>query len=111
MTEKTARWITVRKPFDYRWESGAITAFTEADLGEHMVKGELADFAVEGGYATEGKTDGSEASPPKPAKKSRRKETAAATTADTGSAEGVGDQAPADADRTDDRPAVDHDAG
>lgn len=55
------RWITVRKPFDYRFASGAIVAFADAHLGEHMVKGEVADFAIEKGFATDGKLDGSEA--------------------------------------------------
>lgn len=51
-----ARWITVTKPFDYRWpESGAITAFSERDVGEHNVKEELAVYAIEKGVATDGK--------------------------------------------------------
>lgn len=54
------RWITVRKPFDYHWPGrSAVTTFRDTDLGEHYVKAEVADFAVDGGYATEGKVDGS----------------------------------------------------
>lgn len=52
-----ARWITIKKgavPFDYRWpDATAYTAFTTA--GEEFVKDEVADWAVEQGYATEGK--------------------------------------------------------
>lgn len=60
------RWITVRKPFDYRWpDRSAMTVYREADLGEHLVKAEVADYAVAGGYASEGKLDGSEAEAPK----------------------------------------------
>lgn len=107
------RWITVRKPFDYRWASGAITFFSQP--GEQYVKGEVADFAVANGHATEGKADGSEARSKKGGKrKSRRpsrKETAPATTADVGSADGLGDQdIPAD-DRPADGSGVDRDAG
>jgi hypothetical protein len=40
-------------------EPQAVTHFSEADLGEHLVKDEVADFAVAKGYATEGKVDGS----------------------------------------------------
>jgi hypothetical protein len=59
-----ARWITVRKPFDYQWPGrGAITAFSEQHLGEHFVKDEIADFAIEKGYATEGKVDEAARSP------------------------------------------------
>jgi len=52
-----ARWITIIKaPFDYRWpDRSAITAFSAT--GEHMVKDEIADFAVKSGYAIEGKAD------------------------------------------------------
>lgn len=52
-----ARWITVRLPFDFHWPSRAVTAFGPENLAEHFVKDELADFAVENGYATEGKVD------------------------------------------------------
>lgn len=110
-----SRWITVRAPFDYRWPSGAITAFKQADLGEHLVKGELADFAVEKGYATEGKVDGSARSKKGGKKRVRSrkaaKETAPATTADSGPAEAVDHPPASDADSAPDRPAVDHDAG
>jgi hypothetical protein len=67
------RWIAVRKPFDYHWPGrAAVTAFAEADLGEHYVKAEVADHAVAGGFASEGKLDGSEAKAPK-AKRTRRR--------------------------------------
>lgn len=56
-SERSSRWITVRTPFDYTWPSRAITAYTEP--GDILVKEEVADFAVEKGYATEGKVDGS----------------------------------------------------
>lgn len=105
------RWITVRSPFDYRWPGRpAITAFT--DLGDHLVKDEVADFAVAKGYATEGKTDGSARSRKGGAKRvRRRKEPPAATTADTGPGASVGDADAVDADRAVDRPALDSDAG
>jgi hypothetical protein len=54
-----SRWITVRRPFDFTWPSRAITSFRDEHLGEHLVKGELADFAVANGHATEGEVDGS----------------------------------------------------
>lgn len=55
-----ARWITVTSPFEYRWpDRSAITVFTQANLGEHLVKDEIADFAVEREFATEGKAEGS----------------------------------------------------
>lgn len=56
-SERSSRWITIRTPFDYTWPSRAITAYTEP--GDILVKEEVADFAVEKGYATEGKVDGS----------------------------------------------------
>jgi hypothetical protein len=52
-----SRWITVRSRFDYRWPSGAITHWSERDLGEHRVKNEVADFAVERGYAVDGRLE------------------------------------------------------
>jgi hypothetical protein len=115
MARAKPRWITVRKPFDYHWPGrAAVTAYREADLGEHMVKAEVADFAVENGYATEGKLDGSEARSRKGTgakRTSSRRRKPAAKAADTGRAEVVGDADAADADRTADRPPVDHDAG
>jgi len=117
-TERDSRWITVRQPFDYRWPSGAITAFRIADAGEHLVKNELADFAVERGYATEGKVDGSARSKKGGKKRVRRankaavsKEASPATTADTGSATGMGGQNPSDADSATDGRPVDSAAG
>lgn len=52
-----SRWITVREKFDYRWPSGAVTHFSVREFGEHRVKNELADFAVQKGYASEGKLE------------------------------------------------------
>lgn len=115
------RWITVRKPFDYRWpDRSAITSFREADLGEHYVKAEVADFAVGGGYATEGKLDGSEAKAPK---SRRRRRTSPKTTRakaakpadDAAASDQRADTAVdgahlADHDRASAGPAVDHDA-
>jgi hypothetical protein len=107
------RWITVRKPFDYRWPGrAAVTAFREADLGEHLVKAEVADFAVGNGYATDGKLDGSARS-----RKGRRraarpkKDAAPAEAADTGTVAPVDNPAAADVDRAADRPPVDDHAG
>jgi hypothetical protein len=110
-----ARWITVRKPFDYQWPGrSAITAFSEQHLGEHFVKDEIADFAVEKGYATEGKVDEAARSPKGTGARlsSRRKKDAApAKAADTGSEPSVGNEDVADADRAADRSGVDSDAG
>jgi len=115
-TERDSRWITVREPFDYYWPGRqAVTHYSEP--GEIRVKNEVADFAVAKGKATEGKVDGSDATPPP--KKAKRKTKAKkaskvagdATTADTRAVAPVGDQGAADADRSADRPAVDSDAG
>jgi hypothetical protein len=114
-----SRWITIRQKFDYYWPGRtAITAYVPAEI---RVLDEVADFAVAKGYATEGKADGSDATPPAPKKATRRrkpakkaapaKEIAAATTADTGPAEGVGDSPVPDVDSAVDRSGVDHDAG
>ncbi|MGJ0508930.1 MAG: hypothetical protein ACR652_17740 [Methylocystis sp.] len=111
MAARSSRWITVRVPFDYRWSSGAITAFRAEHIGEHMVKDELADFAVARGYATEGKVDGSARLRKGRKPKNRAKETAPAKTAELGPAEGMVDADVPPADRPADRPAVDHDAG
>lgn len=47
-----ARRIDVTKPFEFRWPGAiAFTVFAVKDLGEHLVKDELADFAVANGYA------------------------------------------------------------
>lgn len=94
-----ARWITVRKRFDYRWPSGAITAFRDADLGEHMVKDELADFALAKGYATEGKVDASARSSKGRGSRRSRKGKAAEATADSGPDDGVAQPDMADPDR------------
>lgn len=89
-----SRWITVRSRFDYRWPSGAITHFSDRDLGEHKVKNELADFAVEKGYATEGKLE----------------EQSSGQAADNGSGNAVDHADGADAGRPADRPPLDPDA-
>ena len=103
-----SRWITARKPFDFRWPSGAITVFREADLGEHLVKDELADFAVEQGYATEGKVDAAARS----TKGTKRtgKATKAAKAPNSGSDDAVAQPSVADADRAADGQPVDADA-
>jgi hypothetical protein len=111
-----ARWITVRAPFNFTWPSRAVTHFADADLGEHMVKDELADFAVKKGYATEGKLDGSARSRKGNGKKAARrraakKEPSPAKTADTGAEPGVADASVAAADRAAGGSAVDPDAG
>jgi hypothetical protein len=92
-----SRWITVRQRFDYRWPSGAITHFSDNDLGEHMVKAELADFAVEKGYATDGKADASARS--EKGKRRRTKGKPAAKAADSGPDDAVAQPDMADADR------------
>lgn len=109
------RWITVRKAFDYHWPGRtAITQFSDADLGEHLVKAEVADFAVDNGYADEGKIDGSARSRKGRKRRSRakpKKDAPAAEAADTQPSAPVGDANAPDADRPADRPAVDDDAG
>lgn len=110
-----ARWINIAEkavPFDYRWpDRSAITAFTVA--GDHFVKDEIADFAIERGYASEGKADEASRSSKSGARRVRRakrKETAPAKTADVGTAEGLGDVDVPAADRPADRAGVDSDA-
>lgn len=104
-----ARWITVREPFEYRWpDRSAITHFHTP--GDFMVKDEVADFAIEKGYAAEGKSDQKSRSR-KGTGARRRKEKPAANAADTGSVAGVGDANAPNTDRTADRPAVDSNAG
>jgi hypothetical protein len=98
-----ARWITVRKPFDFHWPSRAVTAFREEHLGDHFVKDEVADFAVEKGYASEGKADEASRST-----KGRRAKNAKA--ADTGRKPAVDHESVADADRSADRGSLDPDA-
>ena len=108
-----ARWINVTKaPFDYRWpDRSAITAFTST--GDHFVKDELADFAVAKGYASEGKGNPKSRSSKGGPKRVRRakRETAPAKTANVESAARVGNADVPAADRSADRPGVDHDAG
>jgi hypothetical protein len=109
--ERNSRWITVRQPFNYYWPGRtAVTHFSEADLGEHLVKAEVADFAVDGGYATEGKLDGSARSRKgKGRKRAAKKERPAAP--DAGSKPPVANESVADADRPAGGPTVDPDAG
>lgn len=107
-----ARWITVRKPFNYFWPGrSAVTHFREP--GDQMVKDEVADFAVANGYATEGKVDGSSRSDKgtNARRRAKKKDVPAAKAADSGPATRMGDANPALPDRPADRPAVDHDAG
>lgn len=92
--KQDSRWITVKGRFDYRWPSGAITHFSAADLGEHRVKNELADFAVEKGYAVDGKLEEQEAG----------------AAPDTGTVEAVDNAGAVDADRAVGGPTLDPDA-
>lgn len=110
--QRDSRWITVRQSFDYYWSHRAVTHFSNADLGEHLVKNEMADFAVEKGYATEGKLDGSAKSRKgkRPRSKSRKGKPPAKT-ADIGAEPPVGDAGAADADRAAGGASVDPDAG
>lgn len=48
------RRITVNKPFEYRFPSGAVVVFRQRDTGEHSVKDEVAEHAISRGAATEG---------------------------------------------------------
>lgn len=75
-----SRWITVHARFDYRWSRLSITDYTP---GEYRVKNEVADYATEKGYASEG----------------RAEEQNAGTTADSGPIDAVGDPDLAEADR------------
>jgi hypothetical protein len=51
-----ARWINVTEPFEYRFKDrSAVVVFTTRDLGDHLVKDEIADFAIERKAAAEGK--------------------------------------------------------
>jgi hypothetical protein len=90
-----SRWITVKRRFDYRWPSGAITHWSDDDLGEHRVRNEVADFAVGNGYAVEGKLE----------------EQGAGETADSGSDDAVAQPNMADADRSAGGETLDPDAG
>jgi hypothetical protein len=105
------RWITVRQPFDYYWpDRMAVTHFGEP--GEQFVKDEVADFAVEKGYASEGKLDGSARSKKSTGRRvTKRKGKAPAKTADTGTIAPVGDENAADADRAAGGSAMAPDAG
>jgi hypothetical protein len=101
-----ARWITIIKaPFDYRWpDRSAITAFSET--GEHMVKDEIADFAVRSGYAIEGKADPSVRST-----KGKRPRRRARTAANAKPGASVGDADAPRARRSSHRASVAGDAG
>lgn len=106
-----ARWITVQARFDYRWPNRtAITHFSDDDLGDHYVKDEVADFAVAGGYATEGKSDEASRSKKTRKRSAAEEEPPADETTNSGTVAGVADAGDADADRSADRPAVDPDA-
>lgn len=108
-----ARWITVKKPFDYRWPGvNAITAFTDAALGEHFVKDEVADYAVENGYAAEGKADASARSRKDTGARrtARRRGTRTAKAADHRPDDAVGDPDLAVPDRPADRQSLDRNA-
>jgi hypothetical protein len=99
-----ARWVTVRKPFDYHWPGrSAVTVFRDADLGDKFVKDEVADFAIGQGYADEGKAD--EASRSTKGKRAKN-----AKAADTGPKPRVDHESVADADRAADRQPLDSDA-
>lgn len=103
-----ARWITVLTPFDYRWpDRTAITAFTVT--GEHMVKDEIADFAVAKGYAIDGKINFAVRSTKGRRRTTRAKEKPAAANARASAP--VGHANAADADRPADRPSVADDVG
>lgn len=111
-----ARWITVTRAFDYPWPGrNALTAFGEADVGEHFVKDELADYAIAKGHAREGKGEGSTTRSRKGKSPRRAKAATAATdnaeAADNGPSAPVGDADPADTDRSADREPVVDDAG
>jgi hypothetical protein len=106
------RWIHITKEFDFYWpDLSAVTHFHSEALGDQFVKDEIADFAIEKGYATEGKHDeASRSSKGKKPRRSRKKEAPSLETADTRSSAPVGDANAADADRAFDRPAVGDDA-
>jgi hypothetical protein len=105
------RWITVRQKFDYRWPTRAITHFSDADLGDQFVKDEVADFAVEKGYATEGKLSDASRSTKGTGKRRRKKVKAPVTTANSGPDDAVAKPDMADADRAAGGVALDPDAG
>lgn len=65
-TQRDSRWITIRERYDHYWPSRAVTSYPP---GEYLVKNEVADGAMGKGKATEGRVDGSEATPPPPPKK------------------------------------------
>jgi hypothetical protein len=83
------RWITITSaPFDFVWPGRAsITHFSTKEIGlEVYAKDELADFAVAGGFAKEGKasedsTTKSTKSGPKAPRVRRRRSKAATTPA------------------------------
>jgi hypothetical protein len=114
VAQRDSRWITVRSPFNYAWPGRqAVTHFADKDLGEHLVKNEVADFAVGGGYATEGRLNASARSKKSGPRRVRasKKGAPAAKAADTGRRTAVGNQDVPAADRPSDRTALDHDAG
>jgi hypothetical protein len=107
-----ARWIHVAKQFDYSWpDRSAVTHFHDQALGDQFVKDEIADFAVERGYATEGKLDTASRSTKGTGKRKSRAKKEPPAAADAGSDDTVDQPSLADADQSSDRPAVDRDAG
>lgn len=106
-----ARWIAVTRPFNYHWpDRSAVTHFAEP--GDHFVKDEVADFAVEEGYATEGKADeSSRSSKGKRARGASAKKDTGTANADHGSDGDLAGQDNADHDRPPAGDVVDQDAG
>lgn len=109
------RWITVTGKFDYRWPGRSAITHYRADAGEQLVKGEVADYAVAKGYATEGKADGSEARSTKGKKRTRRRKAAKpeadATATDTAADDGLAGSGVAADDSAEVRDPVDQAAG
>jgi hypothetical protein len=75
----------IKAPFDYRWPGvSAITHFSTAQLDtEQLVKDELADWAIEKGYAVEA------SSKKAPAKKAKTKAAAADKVATDGGSSNI----------------------
>jgi hypothetical protein len=127
------RWINVTGRFEYTYPDRLTTiVFNERDFGDHMVKDEIADYAVNGGFASEGKADEqsrsdkgrrrtprkpsttkSSAKPQQPSRRARPRATAAASDAAANLEPGnrVGAEDADDADRADDRGGVDSASG
>jgi hypothetical protein len=73
-SERDSRWVTFNQPYDHYWQSGAVTHYPP---GEYRVKNAVADGAVDKGKASEGRSDGSEATPPGKRKRAKKSATAA----------------------------------